>query len=205
MVKIVDSALLPYAPRIDTAPFGCDSATTTQLLEGQLDYMSERLQRGIRVQKSEPLDAGLSGLDTSVHASRIRVESGLHSVVVSRRRVFGQGGLESAGICIPSQNGLGDGSIVWVNMPPDGIQGEFGLGVIEAKLSHELWHSVGIGHCATKNCLMSEGLETEMFYRLSLLPDKGLCRDHRVAIDGIARDQRYFARLRQSSVNKGPN
>jgi hypothetical protein len=199
MASFADSDMLPYAPRIDAAPFGYDSFTTGQLLDDQLAYMSEQLQRDIRIVRPKPFVSNLTEHDTAVHASRLPVESGLNSVVISRRRAYGKGGLESAGLRIPAEKGLGDGSLVWVNTPPDGINSEFGRGVIEAKLAHELWHSVGIGHCATKNCLMSERLNTEAFYRLSVLPHKGLCHDHLVAIGGIARDKQYFARLRQQS------
>lgn len=199
MVKRLDEDMLPYAPRIDAAPFGCDPFTSQQLLINQAEYMSEHLEREVRVLAPKPLDAELSVLEASIPASRLSVESGLNSFVISHRRAYGKGGLESAGLRIPSNKGLGDGSLIWVNMPTDGINGEFGLGIIEAKLAHEMWHSVGIGHCATKNCLMSPKLKTEEFYRLSLLPDKGLCRDHIVAIDGIARDPHYFTRLRLSA------
>lgn len=199
MVAFTDGDMLPYAPRIDAAPFGCDAFTTEQLLKDQLAYMGEHLERDVRILRTKPLELTLTEQDAAVHSSRLAVESGVNSVVISRRRAYGKGGLESAGIRIPSEKGLGDGSLVWVNTPPDGIKGEFGRGVIEAKLAHELWHSVGIGHCATKNCLMSARLDTEAFYRLSVLPDKGLCHDHMVAIDGIARDKQYFARLRQQS------
>jgi len=188
--------MLPYAQRIDTEPFGCEVSLTNQLLGEQAAYMGEYLQREVTLLPSGNLVQNLGNVDT-VPASELLIDPSVNAVVLSRRRAFGAGGLRSGGICAFTEKGLGNGSVIWVNLRPRGITNDFDLGVVEAKLAHELWHSVlGPDHCKTDTCLLSPDSTTEDMYNRAQLPSKGLCYDHRVAIDAIARNPHYFERLR---------
>ncbi len=196
MIKIADGDLLPYAPRIDTAPYGCDAGVAAHLVTEQTNYLGNLLEREILVLPPAALEHNLGDV-TTVHASDLQIDPSINSVVISRRHAYETDSQRCGGLCAFSEDGVGNGSLVWVNMQPRGIKTEFDLGVIEARLAHELWHSIGLGHCAVSGCLMYPELSMEEQYGLSKLPSKGLCRSHRIAIDGIARDQLYFTRLRR--------
>lgn len=200
-----DSDILPYVPCVDIAPYGCDLSTASQVIIGeQLRKISRWINRDIPVLTPHVLQQDVGSADV-VNVEDFGIKPGINAVVFSRRPVYARGRLGPAGVSVFSEDGIGNGSLTWVTLPPNGITRDSELGAIESKTQHELLHTIGLGHCAVGGgCIMAPYLSGEELYEMSK-HEKSLCRGHVEALGAIARNPLYFATMRQKTAVSIPD
>lgn len=184
IIEVMTSDGLSYTPRLEEYPYGCEDSMLRQIVGEQLRKLQKHTGRSVNMLATGPTQLDLG--DRSIVTPDDVLIGSTNDVMLTRRRIVA-GGRKLLGICcLADPDKPAEGSLTVLTIPPNGIQGDYDLGRIETGLAHELFHSVGIGHCATKQCLMYPKHNPDDLYGMSTGSEYPFCGVHTDQLEKIA-------------------
>lgn len=180
---------LAYSMVQEKPGFSHDPHITKEIFEEGVSFLNQYLG-GVALGNNIPFNPSRDSEELETHEFPIPKEA--NGILITKRKIIHPDGLRRRRTNQITISGFHDrypysispGSLTVTTTSGESISSETDLGSTIGALKHELGHHLGLGHCASLQCIMKPRSTDEESYRFSVIKQP-FCRGHLEQIDSI--------------------